>query len=85
MTQNETLAALPAVASISAPFGRDARLYVNLSNTNRAYKGDARKIYIIGNSLICDSYKGCMSPAAIESLYQLKEAATALGMQVSKW
>jgi hypothetical protein len=84
MTNFETLANLSAVTSISAPFGRDGRRYVNLANANRAYKGDSRKIYILDNTIVCESYKGFMSDGAIASLDALEAAAIALGMAVTR-
>ena len=79
MTKIETLAALPAVASISA--WKD-RFYINLANTSRAAKGDSRKIWIKGDVLTCEPYKGYMSDGAIASLAALDAAARELGMTV---
>jgi hypothetical protein len=84
MTNVETLTKLAAVSSISAPFGRDGRRYVNLANTNHSYKGDSRKIYILGDTVVCESYKGYMSDGAIASLDSLEAAALALGMTVAR-
>jgi len=84
MTKIETLAKLDVVASISAPYGRDGRRYINLANTNRGAKGDSRKIYAIGDTIVCEPYKGYMSDGAIASLNALEDAAVALGMTVTR-
>lgn len=75
----EVIAALPEVASINEWNGR---FYVNLANTSRSAKGDSRKIWIKGDTLTLESYKGYMSDGAIASLSALEDKAAEIGMKI---
>jgi len=79
MTKLETIATLEAVASISV---WNDRTYINLANTSRSARGDSRKIWIKGDVLTLESYKGYMSDGAIASLGALEDAAAELGMNI---
>lgn len=79
MTKIETLANLDAVVKIAA---WNDRHYITLANTSRSARGDSRKIWIKGNTLTADDYKGYMSDGAIASLDAVCTAAEALGMTV---
>lgn len=79
MTKIETIAKLDAVARVSDFLGRH---YITLSNTSRAHKGDSRKVWVKGDVLTAEPYKGYMSDGAIASLEALCAAATDLGMTV---
>ena len=78
----KTLEALDAVASISKPYG--TRRYISMANTSRAARGDARKVYVDGNTIVAEPYRGYMSDGAIASLDAIEAAAIALGMTVTR-
>ena len=77
----ETIKALSAVASVSA---WNDRFYINLANTSKSSKGDSRKIWVKGDVLTLESYKGYMSDGAIASLDELEKTCVELGMTISR-
>ena len=80
MTNIETIAALPEVATVSA--WKD-RHYVNLAHTSRNHNGDRNtKIWIKGNVMTVEIGKGYRSDGAIADLRALDVAVRELGMKV---
>lgn len=79
MTRIEIIANLPEVRKVSEWNGRH---YINLANTSPSAKGDSRKIWIKGNVITLEPYKGYMSEGAIASLAAIEAKATELGMKI---
>lgn len=75
----EQIKSLDAVTSVNA---WNDRFYINLANTSKSSKGDSRKIWIKGDTLTLESYKGYMSEGAIESLGNLEKFCEEIGIKI---